>query len=188
MGMHAGLLRLVRTPCPELKRHLPLQNGESVCAEPIRNRSVQPVFCFCSYEWSWPNPSEMVGVLSCSLGQLRYLDRALWSLGRSRLFIISQTHKHQDLCCGMQIHPTLDDLGHEPRHRLVASGTSPAAGQESWFVHPGHLSLMDSQNRQCQDLSNQLAVYRAFNNRSATAAVLRQMASAQCPIGASKLH
>ena len=47
---------------------------------------------------------------------------------------------------------------------------------------------MDSQTRQCQDLNNQLAVYRAFNNRNATEAVLRQMASVQCPIGASRLH
>jgi len=45
---------------------------------------------------------------------------------------------------------------------------------------------MDSQNRQCQDLNIQLAIYRAFNNHSATAAVLRQMASSQCPIAASK--
>ena len=49
-------------------------------------------------------------------------------------------------------------------------------------------SFMDSQTRQCQDLNNQLAVYRAFNNRNATEAVLRQMASVQCPIGASRLH
>ena len=45
---------------------------------------------------------------------------------------------------------------------------------------------MDSQTRQCQDLNNQLAVYRAFNNRTATAAVLRQMASVHCPIEASR--
>jgi hypothetical protein len=45
---------------------------------------------------------------------------------------------------------------------------------------------MDSQTKQCQDLNVQLAVYRAFNNRNAAAAVLRQMAHAHCPIGALK--
>ncbi len=54
------------------------------------------------------------------------------------------------------------------------------------MVDASRTSFMDSQTRQCQDLSNQLAVYRAFNNRTATAAVLRQMASVHCPIEASR--
>ena len=46
--------------------------------------------------------------------------------------------------------------------------------------------FMDSQQNVCHDLSRQLAVYRAFNNHSAMAAIIRQMAMSHCPIGASK--
>ena len=54
------------------------------------------------------------------------------------------------------------------------------------MVDASRTSFMDSQTRHCQDLNNQLAVYRAFNNRTATAAVLRQMASVHCPIEPSR--
>ena len=46
--------------------------------------------------------------------------------------------------------------------------------------------IMDSQQKECHELSKQLAVYRAFNNQSAIAAIMRQMAVSHCPIGASK--
>ena len=45
---------------------------------------------------------------------------------------------------------------------------------------------MDSQQKKCHELSKQLSVYRAFNNQTAIAAIMRQMAVSHCPIGASK--
>ena len=144
MGMHVGLLRLVRTPCQELKRHLPLQNEESVCAEPIRNRSVQLVFCFCSYEWSWPNPSKMVGILSCSLGLLRYLDRALWSLGHSRVIPFSHRHTKIRICVA-------ECKFTQPS---TTSAMSPGIG---WW-HLAHLLLRVRSHGLCiQDISHGLS-------------------------------
>ena len=45
---------------------------------------------------------------------------------------------------------------------------------------------MDSQQKECQELSKQLSVYRAFNNQTAVAAIMRQMAVSHCPVGAPK--
>ena len=46
-----------------------------------------------------------------------------------------------------------------------------------------NVACMDlkSQN-DCQELNNQLAIYRAFRNNTAAAAVIREMANQHCPI------
>ena len=67
----------------------------------------------------------MVEALSCSLGLLRYMDRVVWPLDQSRLLIFSQQHKYQDLCCGTQIHTSVNQHSNQPKHRLVASGKIP---------------------------------------------------------------
>ena len=42
--------------------------------------------------------------------------------------------------------------------------------------------LMDLKSKSCQDLNNQLAIYKAFRNAHGVAAVLRQMANEHCPV------
>ncbi|QNJ31224.1 hypothetical protein SynPROS91_00837 [Synechococcus sp. PROS-9-1] len=41
---------------------------------------------------------------------------------------------------------------------------------------------MDHNITRCQDLNNQLAIYRAFSNGRAAAAVIREMANRHYPI------
>ena len=41
---------------------------------------------------------------------------------------------------------------------------------------------MDLKLKDCQELNNQLAIYRAFRNGPAAAAVIREMANQHCPI------
>ena len=66
----------------------------------------------------------------------------------------------------------------------MALGTHALAIRSHDFFVKG--LLMDSQQKECHELSKQLAVYRAFNNQSAIAAIMRQMAVSHCPIGTSK--
>ena len=73
-------------------------------------------------------------------------------------------------------------------HGSVSLGTSNGFLAEPSFQQIHALSSMDSQSKVCQDLSNQLAIYRAFNNRHAVAAVMRQMAFQHCPINVLKQH
>ena len=66
----------------------------------------------------------------------------------------------------------------------MALGTLALAVQSHDFCDKD--LIMDSQQKECHELSKQLAVYRAFNNQSAIAAIMRQMAVSHCPIGTPK--
>tara|TARA_B100001175_G_C19018540_1_gene406901 strand:- start:50 stop:220 length:171 start_codon:yes stop_codon:yes gene_type:complete len=44
------------------------------------------------------------------------------------------------------------------------------------------ISAMKANSKYCQDLNKQLAMYRAFRNSQAAAAVTRQLQLAVCPI------
>jgi len=44
---------------------------------------------------------------------------------------------------------------------------------------------MDLKIKDCQELNNKLAFYRAFGNHPAAAAVIREMANHHCPIKSS---
>mgnify|MGYP006900107311 FL=1 len=47
---------------------------------------------------------------------------------------------------------------------------------------------MELKLKDCQALNNQLAIYRAFRNGPAAAAVIREMANRHCPIQYTIAH
>jgi hypothetical protein len=52
--------------------------------------------------------------------------------------------------------------------------------------HQSEIIPMDLKIKDCQELNNKLAFYRAFGNHPAAAAVIREMANHHCPIKSSE--